>query len=253
MASIPIRQVTAALVSATVWLSAWPAAHAEDSMIGCNQDAMLTFDASGSMASMGYNGLDIPRIFEARDALRATLPQITPFRRLGLVVYGPGPRDVCSNVDVRMLPTFDSAAKIIQEVDQVQPEGETPLTSAVEAAADALHYQEQPGIVVLVTDGRETCGGSPCALADQLVENAADLTVHVIGFKIRGETFDPNRFGQGGFEKGGHIAARCLADRTGGLYLSAESTDELIDALRKTLGCALLSDADRSRPVHHRT
>ena len=247
---IPIRQAAAALLAATVGLSAWSGAQAEDSMIGCNQDAMLTFDASGSMASMGYNGLDIPRIFEARDALRTTLPRITPFRRLGLVIYGPGPRDACSNVEVRLLPTFDAAVRIIQEVDRVQPEGETPLTSAVEAAADALQYQERPGIVVLVTDGRETCGGSPCALAEQLVENGADLTVHVIGFKIRGETFDPDRFGQGGYEKGGHTAARCLADRTGGLYLSAESTDELVDALQKTLGCALLSDADRIRPIH---
>ena len=144
MVSIPIRQATAALLAATVGLSAWPGAQAEDSMIGCNQDAMLTFDASGSMASMGYNGLDIPRIFEARDALRTTLPRIAPFRRLGLVVYGPGQRDACSNVEVRLLPTFDAAVKIIQEVDRTQPEGETPLTSAVEAAADALHYREQP-------------------------------------------------------------------------------------------------------------
>lgn len=249
MVPISIHRATAALLSATIALAAWPAAHAEDSMIGCNQDAMLTFDASGSMASMGYNGLAIPRIFEARDALRTTLPRITPFRKLGLVVYGPGPKDACSNVDVRLEPMFDAAVRILAEVDRIEPEGETPLTLAVEAAAEALRYQERPGIVVLVTDGRETCGGSPCALADRLVENSADLTVHVIGFKIRGETFDPNRFGEGGFEKDGYIAARCLANRTGGLYLSAESTEELIDALQKTLGCALLSDADSARPI----
>ncbi|MGI9508031.1 MAG: vWA domain-containing protein [Geminicoccaceae bacterium] len=216
-------------------------------MIGCNQDTMLTFDASGSMASMGYNGLAVPRIFEARDALRATLPQVAPFRRLGLVVYGPGTRDACSNVDVRLEPMRDAANAILAEVDGIQPEGETPLTLAVETAAEALLHRDRPGIVVLVTDGRETCGGSPCALAERLVEDSFDLTVHVIGFKIRGETYDPTTFGVSGFEKDVYTAASCLAERTGGLYLSAENTEELIEALQQTLGCALLSDAEAVR------
>ena len=96
--------------------------------------------------------------------------------------------------------------------------------------------RERPGVVVLVTDGRETCGGTFCVLADELTADGADITVHVIGFKRRGETFDPKHFATGGFEK-----ARCLADRTGGFYVSAEDTDELVDALQQPLGCALLS------------
>ena len=34
--------------------------------------------------------------------------------------------------------------------------------------------------------------------------------------------------------------ARCLADRTGGRYVRAETVDELIGALRVTLGCNVL-------------
>lgn len=243
MARVTIRQATAALLSMAIALSTGLAARAEDSHVGCNEDAMLVFDASGSMASMGYNGLAVPRIFEARDALRRALPQITPFRRLGLVIYGPGRRGTCSNVDVRLLPMPDAAERILGEVDGVQPEGDTPLTRAVDIAADTLKSSERPGVIVLVTDGRETCGGAPCALAERLANDSVDLTVHVIGFKIRGETFDPTRFGDGGYEKGGYTVARCLADRTGGLYINAENTEELVDALQKTLGCALLSDA----------
>ena len=90
---------------------------------------------------------------------------------------------------------------------------------------------------------------SPCALAEQLVEDSADLTAHVIGFKIRGETYDPARYGHGGYEKGGHTSARCLADRTGGLYVHTENTEELVDALQQALGCALLSDAQGDEKV----
>lgn len=238
----PLHRLTAALLSAAILSAAWTAVRAEDSHIGCNEDAMLVFDASGSMAEMGYNGLAVPRIFEARDALRAALPQVAPFRRLGLVTYGPGPNDACSNVDLRFEPIPDAAAPILAEVDRIQPEGDTPLTMAVGKAAEVFLQQERPGVVVLVTDGRDTCGGTPCALAEELIDAGADLTVHVIGFKIRGNTFDPKHFGTGGFEVGGEVKARCLADVTGGVYVSAENTDELTDALQQTLGCALLSE-----------
>lgn len=243
MGSHVIRQAFACSLVAAIALSAGSPSRAEDRFIGCNKDAMLVFDASGSMASMGYNGLAVPRIFEAQEALREILPQITPFRRLGLVVYGPGPADSCSNVHLRLQPTPDAAGQILAEIENLQPEGDTPLTRAVGKAAEVLSHRDRPGVVVLVTDGRETCGGAPCALAEQLVRESADLTVHVIGFRVRGESYDPASFGDGGYEKGGYTQARCLAEQTGGLYLSAESTDELVDALQQTLGCALLSEA----------
>lgn len=250
MMSCVIRQTFVCSLFLTIMLLSWRSVEADESFAGCNEDAMLVFDASGSMASMGYNGLAVPRIFEARDALREILPQVSLFRRLGLVMYGPGPWDACSNVHLRLRPTPNAADRILAEIEAVQPEGDTPLTRAVGRAAEALSHKDRPGIIVLVTDGRETCGGAPCALAQQIVSESMNLTVHVIGFRVRGESFDPTSFGDGGFEKGGYTAARCLADQTGGLYLSAESTDELVDALRQTLGCALLSDATGSREGH---
>ena len=34
--------------------------------------------------------------------------------------------------------------------------------------------------------------------------------------------------------------AKCLATRTGGEYVSAETVDDLVEAMRRTLGCNLL-------------
>lgn len=204
----------------------------------CNDDAMLVFDASGSMAEMGYNGLDVPRIVDARTALRDALPGVSPFRRIGLVVYGPGPRDACSNIDLRFLPRPDAAEPIISDVDQVEPDGDTPLTQAVQNAADALQYRSRTGAIVLVTDGKETCGGAPCALAAELAATGPGLTVHVIGFKVRGAFFEWRDTPLADRDNG-RTVARCLADRTGGQYVSTESTDELVKALQLTLGCPL--------------
>ena len=52
-------------------------------------------------------------------------------------------------------------------VNALVPAGKTPLTSAVEQAANVLDYRNKPGVIVVVTDGEETCGRSPCALAKQ--------------------------------------------------------------------------------------
>lgn len=205
---------------------------------GCNKDAMLVFDASGSMAAMGYNGLDLPRIVEAREALRKVLPQVTPYRRMGLVVYGPGPEDVCSNIDLRFAPAPDAADRIIGAVDRIVPDGDTPLTEAVRKAALALGGGERPGDVVLVTDGRETCAGAPCLLAAELSDT--ELNVHVIGFRVRGAAFEWQSV-DGNDVRNHQTVARCLADMTGGQYVSAESTEELVRALREVLACPVVS------------
>src|SRR6476469_7016644 len=59
----------------------------------CREDAMVVFDASGSMS--GNETLGIPnsraRIDEARTALAQVLPNAAKFRHIGLVTYGPGP------------------------------------------------------------------------------------------------------------------------------------------------------------------
>lgn len=202
----------------------------------CTDDAMLVFDGSGSMAAVDHNGLNSPRIDEARSAIEQSMPQISPFRKLGLVIFGPGPAESCSNIDLRFRPESNAGPRIIADVDALEPVGQTPLTTSVEEALDALDLSEGPGVVVLLTDGRESCGGDPCALARQIAADR-NVTVHVIGFKVRAQHFQWN--GQGA--KNRETSARCLADKTGGAYVSTESTEELVKALQDTLSCPMVA------------
>ncbi|WP_425073825.1 vWA domain-containing protein [Sagittula sp. S175] len=198
----------------------------------CTEDAMIVFDGSGSMAEMGFNAIGAPRIGEARDAVRQALPQIAAMRRLGLVIYGPSGDRTCRNVELKLEPQWQADGPIIAEVEGLDPAGGTALTEAVRLAAETLKYREKPGAVVLVTDGKETCGGTPCQMAAEFAREAPGLTVHVIGFKVRGDHWD-----WGNPEAEGVSVARCLAEDTGGQYVNAESVDELVAALRVTLGC----------------
>ncbi|WP_223274985.1 VWA domain-containing protein [Tateyamaria sp. syn59] len=206
----------------------------------CTDDAMIVFDGSGSMAEMGFNQIDEPRIFEARRAMRTVMPQVEQFRRIGLIVYGPGGAGgvgECSGIELRFGPRTGAAEAVIAAVENLQPEGRTALTEAVALAAKTLGSPEKPGTVVLVTDGKETCGGQTCALAAQLSGTA--LTVHVIGFKVRGEHFGWETEGDTDYLNSVSVA-QCLAIQTGGEYVGTETVDELIAAMNRTLGCNLL-------------
>lgn len=196
---------------------------------------MVVFDASGSMS--GNQTLGIPnsraRIDEARSALARVLPNATRFRRVGLVSYGPGPYNQC-NVSLDLKPMPNATAPIMSAVNAIVPAGRTPLTSGIEEAAEALDFRNKPGVVVVLTDGEETCGRSPCELAKQLRDAGYKLTVHVIAFRYEGFSWTGS----------GHVMdLMCVAEQNGGLYLKANNEEELVEALEKTLDCPMISQA----------
>ena len=209
---------------------------------------MLVFDGSGSMAELGSQAEGPNRIDDARAALQSAMPQIAPVRRIGLIIYGPGPENSCDAVNLRFRPLANAAEPVLDAIALLDPNGLTPLTEAVREASEVLSYRTDPGIVVLVTDGNETCGGSPCALGDELAATAADLTVHVIGFRVATDRFAGDSPDVKLFPEG-VSAAKCISDQTGGIYVSTETTQELSDALLKTLGCPLIGLFEEERDV----
>ena len=196
----------------------------------CTTDAMIVFDASGSMAGMGFGETSMSRLQQVRRALAEVLPDVAPLRNLGLITFGPGSRAECDNIDLKLPPTPNAAARILAEVGALHPYGQTPITKAVGEAARALDYRSRPATIVLLTDGEETCSGDPCALALKLKSEGAGVTVHVISYMLSH---------MGGLSTGGSV--RCLSETTGGLYIATETTEELVAALRRTLGCPVIS------------
>jgi Ca-activated chloride channel family protein len=199
----------------------------------CTEDAMIIFDASGSMAGNTVQGLfsNITRIDEVRKALGEVLPGVTKFRKVGLITYGPGPWDQC-NVKLEFPPIPDATERIMSAVNALNPAGKTPLVEAVKQAAEVLDYKTEKGVIVLVTDGEETCGGAPCELGKFLKANSRDLTVNVIGYQLVG-------FSWTGAQS--ILDVQCLAETTGGLYITAKNRDDLVKAFQKTLGCPMMS------------
>ena len=202
------------------------ASQASDEINACQSDAMVVFDASGSMATSDFT-LKEPRIALLKRAMGRVLPEIAPLRRLGLIVYGEGDYNDCSSIALRMRPTANAAEPMLRIIRAINPRGRTPLTDSVREAAETLDFSKREAVVVLVTDGEETCGQDPCQVATALKKAGPGLTIHVIGYR------DP--------QQQEYFSARCMADLTGGQYVSASTEDELVKALRKTLGCPFLT------------
>lgn len=199
--------------------------NSEDSFASCQTDAMIVFDASGSMGATDYS-LKVPRIDRVKQSMARVLPEVAPVRRLGLIVYGEGAYNDCTSIKLHLRPMRNAAGPILDIIERIDPRGRTPLTESVRLAAETLDYTTRDAVVVLLTDGEETCGGDPCKTAAGLEAAGRNLTVHVVGYRS---------------EEGSYFKARCMAEETGGKYYSVSTEDELIDALRKTLGCPFLT------------
>ncbi len=216
---------------------------AQTAFANCSTDAMVVFDGSASMSEVGFDTGDATRIEEARIAMDRVMPQVQDYRRIGLLTYGPGGADSCSGLSLRFLPRALSAGPMTAELDALRPNGLTPLAKAVEQAAEALNYRSERAVVVLVTDGNETCGGTPCATSARMVQQARDLTVHVVGFRVSSDLFAWNNPEQ---TFGEDTVAKCFADQTGGVFVTTETVDELVQALQRTLGCPVIG----ARPIN---
>ena len=220
------------------------AAAAEPDKGPCTEDAMIVFDASGSMSGDGWgygseSAGSVPRIDKVRKAMREILPSVTRFRRVGLITYGSGAWNQCS-IRLDLKPTPNAADRIMAAIDALRPAGRTPLTDAVAQAAEVLDYRNKPGLIVVLTDGEETCGGSPCSTSERLHAEANQLTINVIGLRVKNYAWMGDQ---------GIIDAKCLAEKNGGQYLPVDTLEGLREALEKTLGCPMVTEATSSSPI----
>ncbi|MEO7222902.1 MAG: VWA domain-containing protein, partial [Devosia sp.] len=175
--------------------------------------AIVILDASGSMWAQidGKTRIEI-----ARDTLKDVLSGVPAELELGFMAYGHRTKGDCTDIELLVPPEAGTADLIISAAMSLNPRGKTPLSDAVRQAAEELKYTEDQATVVLITDGIETCAADPCALATELEAAGVDFTVNVVGF---------------GMTKEEGATVQCLADLTGGKYLSADDEDGLKDAI----------------------
>ena len=193
------------------------------------EQSMLVLDASGSMWGQidGRAKIDI-----ARDALKELIANWPPDAETGLVVYGHREKGNCQDIEVLIPPGPLDIKQMQAAIDRVSPKGKTPLSEAVQTAANRLKFTEQKATVILLSDGKETCDRDTCALGSELEKLGVDFTAHVIGFDVM-KTEDQR-------------GLRCLAENTGGDFFPASDAVELNDALKKTVDIQTAETAEEA-------
>src|SRR6056297_2474497 len=167
-------------------------------------DVMVVFDGSNSM----WGQIDgTAKIEIAREAMGRLVGEWADGADVGLMAYGHRRAGDCADIETVIQPGPFDRERFMSSVRAITPTGKTPLTSAVEEAAEALSYRDEPATVVLITDGIESCRRDPCALADDLERMGVGFTAHVVGFDLQGEERE---------------AVACMAERTGGLFVAAD-------------------------------
>ncbi|RMD83412.1 MAG: VWA domain-containing protein [Candidatus Dadabacteria bacterium] len=198
--------------------------------VGTPNQVLLILDASGSMRGRDRTGAT--KMETARQVLKDLVRSLPDDVKIGLRVYGlryPSKPKARSCTDTALIVPFQrlNRQQFAAFLDQIQPRGQTPIgLSLRQVTAD---FGGQPGkkIVVLVTDGEETCSPKasdpdyPPKVVDELRAKGVDLRVNIVGFDIdKKETRD-------------FLAA--LAARTGGLFASADDAASLGAALERAL------------------
>lgn len=179
--------------------------------------AIIILDGSGSMWAQ-IDGK--ARIEIARETLNKVLQGVPEELELGFMSYGHREKGSCDDIELLVPPAAGTGAAISKAAAGITPKGKTPISAAVQLAAEDLKYTEDKATVILITDGLETCEADPCALASTLESQGVDFTTHVVGFGLTDE-------------EGKQVA--CLAENTGGKYIAAGDEAALAEALKTTV------------------
>ncbi len=184
----------------------------------------LVLDASGSMG--GKLGDGAVKLDAARMAVDTLLGKLPDGAVVALRAYGhQSTTDKHDCRDTALLSPFgDLGAKrdaLRKATAGLAARGYTPITLALgEAARDFPAGFKGEAVIVLVSDGKETCRGDPCALARDLARQNARLVVHTVGFGVDETT---------------RQQLQCVARAAGGRYFDAATTDELAASLGKAI------------------
>lgn len=151
---------------------------------------LFVLDGSGSMNALwgeGRSRMDVAKsiLTHLVDSLR-----VNPKLELALRIYGhrySRQSNNCSDSRLEVPFGLNNHNTIINEIKDIVPRGVTPITySLLQAANDFPAGAGYRNIVILITDGVESCGGDPCQASIELQKKGVFLRPFIIGLGVPG-------------------------------------------------------------------
>lgn len=166
-------------------------------------EVVLVVDASGSMRD------SIPGAANRMQAAQRSIGQLVAGLPqdvdVGLVEFTD-----CSRIERDRFYSANERTQLMGRVNSLTPDRGTPLARSVERAGSVISSQVD-GVVVVVTDGADSCGGDPCAAARAVARSRPNVKINVID--ISGSAANPT--------------AQCMANATGGRVFHPNSAADM--------------------------
>jgi Ca-activated chloride channel homolog len=216
-----------------------PAATIAEACTPPNRAALLILDLSDSMIAKVPSGET--RIDVARHAVEEVVSVYPPEGELALRVYGSDsayPQMDCK--DSRLLVPFAPASQnkqaIVDAIWGVRPQGLTPIAYALDQAGRDFPADAKDRMIVLVSDGRETCNANPCSVASDLA--AKGFLIHTVGLVV---------------ERTAALQLQCIATVSGGTYVDVPNAIELPEKLKEIFQACKIAELDlrKLNPAAH--
>jgi Mg-chelatase subunit ChlD len=129
-------------------------------------------DGSGSMReSFSGGGSRMEAAKRGADAMIRSLP---PDVDVALVDFA-----ACGQVRRDKFYSASQRGALIGEINALQPRAGTPLADAIRRAG-AISSDSAASVMVVVSDGGDSCGGDPCAAARAIRAQKPNVTINVI-------------------------------------------------------------------------
>jgi hypothetical protein len=144
---------------------------------------VVVLDASGSMLQRldGRRRIDIAKA-AITELVEKTLPENVSF---ALRVFGHKEADACrSDLEIPAGPLDRARSSSVVASIEAMNLARTPIAESLRLVAADAGGRNGPLLVVLVTDGEETCDGDPAAVIRELVAAGTDVRVNIVGFAI---------------------------------------------------------------------
>ncbi len=180
----------------------------------------LILDASGSMLQRldGERRINI-----AKQTLKRLVNELLPANTAyALRVFGHRQPDACDTELVQALgPLNRSTASAVIDGIQAKNLARTPIADSLARVSQDLAGVAREALVILVTDGEETCDGDPTASIAALRNSGFAVRINIIGFAID-EYALKQEFAR-------------WAELGGGAYFDATDADALSQAMQQSL------------------
>jgi len=186
-----------------------------------SQNVELILDASNSMWGQIQGEA---KISIAKKVLGQIIGELPDEMNVGLRVYGHryGLNDKRACTDTELVVPIGPVNKeqLTDTVEKITPRGKTPLVYSVLQSIKDFEDLEN-GTSILISDGIESCDGDIESIAPAIKEAGLELQVHIVGFDIK--------------EVEARKQLEAIAKSTGGIYLDAKDSQELLSSLEQTL------------------